>query len=1226
MLEQLRRTRRLRIKEKIIQSSGLFLEDHYRLQLPSHLQNTKNSIRHYLLRGERMGLSPHPLFDQKWYVQEYPDVASSVQDLFFHYVEHGEREGRSPHPLFDPLYYRSQTGERIERPLAHFMARSGHRKLDPHPLFRIDRFLEEYGSVIGDENPLVYFLSHEECEAVFADIFQGTYYAEGLDEVYSWPRHGLAQFVMRTRQEAVSPHPNFDIESYTKSSRDFRSLGRDGFTRFFNKAKRLVAQSHDETYLRGEKLDRPFEGTYDVMMAPSPAGGTRLPAALTALPPQATASSIPARYAEIQRDLNGRFRLDRATPALASNADGPVISILMPVYRPPLIFLDRAIRSVLMQSVGNWELCIVDDCSSDDALTALLHGYAMSDARIKVGTASQNGGIARASNAALALATGAYVGLLDNDDLLTVDAVETVTQALAEEPELDFLYSDECLIDENDLTVRLFSKPDWSPTFLFACMYSSHFTVYRRTLVEQVGRFRPDYDFSQDYDLALRIADTNPRVRHLSAYLYGWRMIPGSAAQGGKPYARLTNVAALQDALDRRGYPGTAFGFPTTNVITRKPTTEQPKVSIIIPSDNLDNISVSVKSIVDHTEYSNLEILVVTNSRIVAEIGQHEITPFVTCVPYDRPFNFSDKCNVGADAATGQYLVLYNDDVRVISSNWVHSLLDIAVLDHVGSVAPKLLYEDGLIQHAGMVTGVRRLVGTAFHTYPSETADHFGMAQYPREVSLLCGACIMVRADVYRRIGGFDAQNAPISHSDVDLCFRIRELGLACVYVPTASLKHIGHVSIGEVEAKPRAFKRDKADIFLLKRWAREVAYDPYFPPAMRDILYRDSQEAFQLHPGMRLPGGRWTEGGRDVLIVSHDLTNSGAPKIVLDIARMLSANGDYVCVVSPTDGPMRERLTAIGIDVIVDELVLAQNQAVFDFTKNFDLAITNTIVTWPFVTQMGGTLPVHWYVHESELVDHFVNVFPEFLGSFPQAARVWVGSSKSGRHLANHGVVDFTVVPYGVDELAGHSAGRVIDADRPMSVGLFGSVEPRKGQDLAVLGILAVPEAERCHIELRLFGRILDKVFADAVKAIANDDPSIVFGGELTPDAYTAAFAEVDVVIVPSRDDTLPLVSLDALAAGKPLVVSRTTGTSEWLEHERSGLLLTHNSPDEIGEVLRRLSTDRELRIAVGAAGRACFEQNFSWNSFVTRILGLLADPGANRTSLTASVTQDAK
>lgn len=1210
MIKQLRRRRLLLKKEKLIKSSGLFAEAYYREQLREKSSMIRNPVRHYLMRGERMGLSPMPLFDKEWYVQEYPDVAIAVQDYFLHFVEHGEREHRSPHPLFDAVYYQSQTSERIDRPLTHFINGQGRSGLDPHPLIRIDRLIDRYGPVIpASANPLIYFLEHKECEDLVSEIFLGEHYAAKLGEPYAWPRHGLVQFLKHARRENVSSHPDAELDAYLRTNRGGLSSNQSSFVQFvLNRQGKFSARDTQALPLRGEKLVREFEGTYDIEVAPIVAGAC-LPTPVAAPVASVPAASIAERYANAQADLNGRFRLDHGAPPAMAETDAPIISILMPIFQPPLVYLDRAIRSVLQQSFGNWELCLVDDGSSSPELTALLQGYAAFDARIKVATAQRNGGISRASNAAFGLASGSYVALLDNDDMLTVDAVETVTRALADEPDLDFLYSDECLIDENDLAVRLFSKPDWSPVFLYACMYSGHFTTYRKTLVAKVGGFRPDFDFSQDYDLALRISDINPRVRHLGAYLYGWRLLPGSATQGGKPFARLTNVAALQDALERRQYPGEAFGYPATNVIVRKQADVEPKVSIVVPSDNLDNIVTTAKSILDHTDYPNFEILVVTNSRIVAEIQRLEIAFAITCVPYDRPFNFSDKCNAGAEAATGRFLVFYNDDVRVISPNWLYALLDVAVLDDVGAVAPKLLYENGLIQHAGMVTGVRRLVGTAFHTYPSETSDHFGMAQYSREVSLLCGACVMVKTDVYRRIGGFDAQNAPINHSDVDLCFRIRECGLSCVYVSTASLKHIGHVSIGEVEAeaKTRAFTRDKADIFLLKRWAREIAYDPYFPPAMRDILYRDSQEPFHIFPADASWENKVARRGSDILLVSHDLSNSGAPKIVLDLARILLAEGHYVCVLSPIDGPMRARLNACGADVVVDALALLRNQNVFDFAKNFDFAIANTVVTWPFVKQMGNILPVYWYIHESELVAHYAGMTPEFIPSFQQAAGVWVGSGKSGRYLARYGIEGFEVVPYGIEETTMEAR---TGKNTAMVVGLFGSFEPRKGQDLAVLGVMSLPEAERRAIELRLFGRILDKVFYEAVRDIASKDPSIVFGGELTPDAYMAELAQIDVLIVPSRDDTLPLVSLDALAASKVVVVSTTTGTSEWLQHGRSAFVLEHNSPDEIGGVLRHLSAEREQWSVVGSAGRACFDENFSWDRFAARIVELISAP----------------
>lgn len=1204
----------------LILRSGLFSMSHYVAQSGIRSADPRRLARHYLRFGERAGLSPSLLFDPAWYSSENTDVRG-CRNLLLHFLQFGDAEHRSPHPLFHPSYYVRQSADPIERPVAHYINSRGRSGLNPHPMFDTDQFvLNIVEPLEEDESPLVRFLADVGQDRFLSNVFVGEHYARERGEPYG-AEHNIVNYLRRVSVENLSPHPGFDADYYLSVNSDVRHAGQHAFTHFLMTGRdegrsphptdRSLVTDHVEDgqpwIPRPMPLEDRFVGEY-LTKHMRPSGRAQAPRPLIATTTSVGGSSIGRREALTRQELADRFRLDWGPVTSLEEADQPMVSFLTPVYRPPLVYLDRAIRSVLQQSADKWQLCIVDDASDDRELSEMLAAYAASDPRIKVATAERNGGISRATNAALAMADGAYVALLDQDDMVTVNAVQEVIASIHDDPQADLIYSDECTLDVGDKPIRLFSKPDWSPAFLLSTMYTGHLSVYRKALVEQVGGFRSLYDFSQDYDLALRVAETQPRVTHLQSYLYGWRSIPGSSAADGKPYARSTNLAALQDALSRRSLDATAVALPTSNAVVRRPRARTEQVSIIIPSDNDDNIVASINSIRTRTTYANFQIVVVTNSRVIERLRSLPAMRGVIWVQYDGLFNFSDKCNEGARCATGSHLVFYNDDVQVLSRNWLQVLLDAAAVDGVGAVGPKLLYSDGTIQHAGMVTGVRRLVGTAFHTLPTDTDQAFGMAQFAREVSLLCGACIMVSAEVFWRAGGFDAVNTPINHSDVDLCFRIRALGLSCLYAPFASLEHLGHKSLAVIDqmSGQTVADRDKANVFLLKRWARDVAYDPYFPPPMRDMHYLDSQEPWELHAGDREVKGHTDRA--DVLLVSHDLTNSGAPRIVFDLARVLIDAGCYVCVYSPSDGPMRRALTNIGVDVVIDELLLKCHPDVMDFASGFDFAIANTAVTWPFVMQLGSRLPIYWYIHESELIDSLAVLEADFLVAFDVAAGVWAGSPMSERRLARHGIADVSVVPYGVSASASSGLGDTIkpnDATH-MSVGLFGSFEPRKGQDLAVLGVLALPEAQRDRVHLRLFGRVLDANFAAAVIALAEESDSITVGGELSPSQYAAELAEVDVVLVPSRDDTLPLVSLDALAHGKPLVVSRMTGTADLLPPEFAPLILEHNSPEEICAVLGGL-IDNVDRQSIGQAALRCFEEHFSWDIFREKVVSLI-------------------
>ncbi|MNO26541.1 Chondroitin synthase [compost metagenome] len=886
---------------------------------------------------------------------------------------------------------------------------------------------------------------------------------------------------------------------------------------------------------------------------------------------------------------------------------GTKVSLIMPVYKVPVDMLKQAIESVLNQSYTNWELCIADDCSQSPEITALLDGFAKRDARIKFVTLDVNAGIAGASNAALELATGSYVALLDNDDLLTNDALYWIATGIRDDALVDMLYSDECKIDESGAVLEVFNKPDWSPSLLLNCMYTGHLTAYRKTLVEEVGGFRSEFDFSQDYDLALRVTEKTSNIRHIEEVLYGWRAIATSGAAGGKPYARDSNIRALQAAGDRRGWKGTAIALPTANRFKFDFEDNEALVSIVIPSDNEKNISDSLESIKNSTTWKRYEILVVTNSRIVDLLAPLYSDANIVFVRYDLPYSFSDKCNQGAKAANGEYLVFFNDDVRVQSADWVESLIEYLQLPDVGIVGPKLVYESNTIQHAGMVTGVRRLLGTAFHCLPENTLAHYNFAQSVREVSLICGACLAIRKDIFEQVNGFDAVNAPINHSDVDLCFKVRELGFSCVYTPHSTLTHIGHMSLASVDAADKVKapkKKDKADIYILRRFASLLARDPYYTKAMREQLFHDSPEYYEVFA----QGAKRTEGGKDILLFSHDLTESGAPRVVYELAKVLTQAGHFVVVMSPTDGPIRAALQALGVVVIVDELMLTQHASVYDFARNFDKLICNTVVTYPIVNQLADVVEVYWYIHETTLFTQMATSNPEFVSALRKPEKIWAGSKRAAAPIMTYHR-NTEVVEYGFPELesAGGRQQKPGEGD-PLVIRTFGSFEPRKGQDLLALAIKGLPSdlARKCKFEF--YGRVLDKAFYEGLQSIVNSLSNVELHADLDYQAYVELMFTTDMVVVPSRDDTLPLVSLHALSVGVPMMCTVNTGTSAYVRHCASGFVAPSNEPAAITKVLIEAINSSAQWDSIGSAGKEVFDQYFSEQEFSNKLLHQLS------------------
>jgi GT2 family glycosyltransferase len=936
------------------------------------------------------------------------------------------------------------------------------------------------------------------------------------------------------------------------------------------------------------------------VIAPQPS-----PAILLAASPQSPPHDlIGRRHAELRADIGRRIAAtDLRYPAAAGlAADRPLISIVLPVYRPPLPLIEKTIASVRGQNYRRWELCIVDDGSNQPELGERLQHYAAADSRIKLRITQTNAGISGASNLAISMASGSHVVFLDHDDLLTCDALECLARVIADEPEVDLVYSDECKIDEQDEPVDIFCKPDWSPALLFNCMYIGHLAAYRRSLVLQLGGLRSDYDLSQDYDLALRASEHAANIRHVDRVLYCWRITPGSHAGGDKPHARQSNIAALQDALDRRSYKATVIPRSTANYVRWNRRALGGRVSIIIPSDDSGHIRECVKSVIDNTTYTDYELLVVTRSAIARGLAELSDAADIRFVEYDKPFNFSDKCNAGAAAAAGEYVIFLNDDVRVITGDWIEALLECLQIDGVAAASPKMLYENGTIQYAGLITGVRGLIGTAFGNLPADTDVHVNFAQSLREVSATSGACHAMRRALFLEIGGFDEVHVPIYHSDIDLCFRLRAQGYRCLYTPHATLRHIGHQSLAEYDLNQNGSKRrpkDKADIYLLRRWPDRTAYDPYFPPAMKALLHLDSPEEYQIFPG----AARHDDGGLDILIVSHDLTNTGAPRVGFNMAQELTRLGHFVVVTSPSDGPYRAALVSIGVTVIIDALLLNQHPRFPAFARNFDRVIANTIVTMPAVRQLADAVDVYWYIHESQIIGDYFALYPDYvdcLRVFETRAVVWAASKRTQRALARLRE-DVETLEYGV--APAEMTGDGFALDRPAVFAVMGGYESRKGQDIAVEGIGLLPDRIRRDCRFAFFGRNLDSEFGAQLRRIAEEIPEIYLGMELSHEDCLRFIRDADVVLCPSRDDPLPLVSLDALAAGKILMCTTETGTSEYLEHMQSFVRIAETTAEAVCAAIIECMDARSRWPEIARCGhQVCLEQ-FSPQSFVERL-----------------------
>jgi GT2 family glycosyltransferase/glycosyltransferase involved in cell wall biosynthesis len=892
--------------------------------------------------------------------------------------------------------------------------------------------------------------------------------------------------------------------------------------------------------------------------------------------------------------------LEKQRTAARSLSPGAKISLLTPVHNTPTAFLEAMFVSVLAQTYENWELCVVDAGSSRAETLETLRRWESRDQRIRVEGLGANLGIAENTNRALNMAAGDFVACLDHDDVLAPFALYELARAAVENPEADIFYSDEDRLSAEGKRHAPFFKPEWDPELLCASMYIGHLSAYRRSLAVELGGFRKEFDLSQDYDFALRATERARAIHHIPHVLYHWREHPESGSTGGKPGARRTNLAALDEAMRRRNLPAEILEYSTANRARLK-IERWPPVSIIVPTDSATRAQACLQDLPRATKYPDLEIVLVTNSALADSLKFLAADgATIRLVPYDKPFNFSDKCNVGAKVATGERLIFFNDDVETDQADWIQNVISPLENPEVGAVAPKLLYETGKIQHAGLVMGVRGLAGTAFHQRPADSTEHHNLPQTQHDAAALSAACLAMRREDFFRVGGFDAVNTPIAHSDMDLCFKVREAGLRCVYTPYATLRHAGHASIGvgEVQAETQKRPRDKASIFLLKRWAGYTTRDPYFTDNMRDWLHIDSPTPIRMW-GQNDPAAP-IETSADLLFVSHDLSLSGAPMMLFHAAVWCKRHGMFVTVMAPEDGPLRTKFETEGIPLIVDPLVETEHESFVAFARDFDCVVANTIRTSAVVRALKREdVPVVWWLHEPGSVgEHYLREEPKLRAAMPMADLLLAPSERTASIYRPYTESAVKCLHNAIPDVRGETP--LPSEPAPLRFLLMASIEPRKGQDIFVKALAQLPRELRDAAQFEIAGRILDPDFWPAIEPIAQRIKNLSVTGALSHADALAKVSAADVIVSPSRDEAMPTVTiLEAMSLGKAIVASNVGGAAETFADGENALLVRPEMPEELAAAMRRLIEKPSLAVQLGSKARETYEQGFTIERF---------------------------
>lgn len=880
----------------------------------------------------------------------------------------------------------------------------------------------------------------------------------------------------------------------------------------------------------------------------------------------------------------------------------PLLSVVMPVYNPPVEFLNKAIQSVVDQVYQNWELCIADDASTDPAVSFTLQRWAQLDSRIRVETRNQNGNISLASNSAAELASGEYLVFLDQDDELTPDALGEVALYLAGKPETDVLYSDDDKIDSKGHRYSPQFKPDWSPELLLSYMYFSHLFVVRRGLFNDLGGMRVGFEGSQDYDLALQATEKTHRVGHIPKVLYHWRALPNSTAASGdaKPQSFAAGLSAVQNAFERRNIEATVFQpdwalKARCGIFSHRFPDEGPSVAIIIPTkNNLDLLRTCIDSI-EKTTYKNYEVVIVDNeSYDPATLTYLETSPHrVLRIPTPDGFNFSAINNRAVEQVSADYVMFLNNDTEVISPDWLSDMVGYMGMSGVGAVGARLLLPDGRIQHAGVVHGYyNRMVGPAFKLLNAADHGYLSYAKVTRNYSAVTAACMLTSKTLFQKLGGLDEEAFAIAYNDVDYCYRLIAAGYRVVYCPEAELTH--H------EGASRGFRDNPREAAgFLQKYGDTI--DPYYNP---NLSLED--ERFAIRAG--------TEAGRDLspirtLMCAFNLNREGAPYSQYELTVRLKQKGVIDPIVySPGDGPLRQAYEEHGIQVIVSRHPLTGVTELVDYEYKIaafsqqlkdlkiDLVYGNTLQTFYAIDAAHHLgLPSVWNPRESEPWKTYFDYLPREIAqrawecfAYPyQVVFVARASMNVWQPLNTHN--NFAVIHNGLDRERFGAAlkkwpremARALLKISPeeRAVVIIGTLCERKGQIDLVEAVRQSQHAETTRYFIvgsgaDLYAQRLRK----AVRALPYSRRSRIEILDETSDP-ALYYAAADMFVCCSRVESFPRVILEAMAAQLPIITTPVFGISEQVKDQESALFYSPGDVASLAMAIDSLIVNPTLR-----------------------------------------------
>ena len=925
---------------------------------------------------------------------------------------------------------------------------------------------------------------------------------------------------------------------------------------------------------------------------------------------------------------------------------GPQISIVVPTFNTPAPYLEALIKSVRGQVYPNWQLCLADDASTEPHVRSILEKAAAADSRVEFSIRPANGHIVKASNSALDLAKGDYVGLLDHDDLLTPDALLHVAEAIVSERALDVLYTDEDKLSPEGKRYDPIFKGSFSPEMSLTHNYIQHFTVIRKTLLQEVGGFREGFEGAQDLDLYLRVLEktTPERVRHLPFVCYHWRSHPESTASNGgqKNYVFDSAGKSIAEALTRRCIRAVPF-LPkwakkancclyqlkwSPDLLKENP------VTIVIPTKNRSDLLQKCLASLERTVgAASVNVIIVddfseeeSTRSYLKQLSSRTRLPCRVIQPRSRSaeFNFSRLINEGVAAATTPLVLLLNNDTEALDAGWLEEMVGWMSIKGVGAVGAKLLYPDHTIQHAGVIVGSHGgLADHIFHRLPEDVIGFNFLTHAARNVSAVTGACMLISKAAFDEVGGFNEDDFGMEYNDVDFCLRLGRAGKRVVFTPQATLLHRNAQSRGKGW-------RPNEHLSFLRRY-----------PGIKDPYYNENLDLNHMPVAVNPSHFMHRErvGKLKVLMISHNLNLEGAPKVLFDHAAYFASSGGYnVTMVSRKDGPLRGQVEEAGILVRIVEGVLPRpGENTLDYTgrlreigtnleaKSYDLVVCSTLTSfWGVVLAGLFNLPAIWHIHESTTLDQFFHFDPvpeglvesclasadRIVFQADATRKLFTHYEKGGNFKTISGAIDVGAIDRFREQHSQRSlkVKHGIDPDK-IVVSLIGTTCPRKGQLIFVQAIELLQTtwpndiAKICFVMLGARESPYLHFLRTQLETIRETDTRLIEERHDVFDFYRLT----DIFVCASFQESFPRVILESMAFKLPIVTTDVFGIPEILEKNNEEALLVHaGDPLHMARCIKNLVRDPKAREELGAKAHAKVTRLFNSRTHLGRQLDL--------------------